>query len=721
MHFGLNEGVKKLVHDALEKFGLKKFYFCHACDSRLVGRAGLCSVDSCQLKGVPLKRSKNSRRTSMFTIRIEPQLNLILQRVLKRLIDLHEKVHNRDDHFVTEYPPLSETSSFPKYKQDIEPFARFQEKQITVVLTLNVVGVRFKKLSRSECWPIYLRMEGLPYEEKNKYENIILAGLLFTSKTPTERLLTEFFARLKNELISLKENGIPVIEKNSSPIRTWVCVPELKNGIIDFGALKTLYNLPRWQSLQGCHLCTFPGRRAGRRVIWFNRFPNISDRRTEESLIIDADMRQNGLRGFTQMMDLFMVNRCMPDALHLLSEGITTTIFKAMFDSRRNASIMAVQKQCIGVLNTALVKTRNYTYSSKFILALSDMSRCTGSEKDALSFLAFPLAAALNMFVEPVGAVAVLAYWILVRVLEKTKEITSADFPGIRDLANSMKFLWYDLDPTLFTLKVHCFIDHALLEDLPFAGSPYNWSSNSFESVHRRLQLRVAQCTTNVEEKLINNFLFHKDIVDLLGKEVQSCENVQLDRLHRKITEGTTYRTERRVASISLKTGWSVPVAYKIEMDEVTEEHKNLLRALMPDECRSLAARVCHDGKIYSSAFYRRRDRDTIQSCVYLETPDGDALYGIVIAFVYDTWYDCCYVLMEELSLEDAFNSLAEALHNSNHLVKTRACSALRKIADNNRFFKRVSGKKFALHDAYEIKSHAVLIQDADFCFVSRI
>ncbi|WKY04465.1 hypothetical protein Q1695_005456 [Nippostrongylus brasiliensis] len=480
-------------------------------------------------------------------------------------------------------------------------------------------------------------MEGLPYEEKNKYENIILAGLLFTSKTPTERLLTEFFARLKNELISLKENGIPVIEKNSSPIRTWVCVPELKNGIIDFGALKTLYNLPRWQSLQGCHLCTFPGRRAGRRVIWFNRFPNISDRRTEESLIIDADMRQNGLRGFTQMMDLFMVNRCMPDALHLLSEGITTTIFKAMFDSRRNASIMAVQKQCIGVLNTALVKTRNYTYSSKFILALSDMSRCTGSEKDALSFLAFPLAAALNMFVEPVGAVAVLAYWILVRVLEKTKEITSADFPGIRDLANSMKFLWYDLDPTLFTLKVHCFIDHALLEDLPFAGSPYNWSSNSFESVHRRLQLRVAQCTTNVEEKLINNFLFHKDIVDLLGKEVQSCENVQLDRLHRKITEGTTYRTERRVASISLKTGWSVPVAYKIEMDEVTEEHKNLLRALMPDECRSLAARVCHDGKIYSSAFYRRRDRDTIQSCVYLETPDGDALYGIVIAFVYDT------------------------------------------------------------------------------------
>ncbi|VDP07611.1 unnamed protein product [Heligmosomoides polygyrus] len=57
-----------------------------------------------------------------------------------------------------------------------------------------VIGVAFG--DRSESWPIYIRLEGLPFEHKNRYENIILAGIMFTRKTPTEALLSEFFSRL---------------------------------------------------------------------------------------------------------------------------------------------------------------------------------------------------------------------------------------------------------------------------------------------------------------------------------------------------------------------------------------------------------------------------------------------------------------------------------------------------------------------------------------------
>ncbi|VDP08741.1 unnamed protein product [Heligmosomoides polygyrus] len=164
-------------------------------------------------------------------------------------------------------PALSETSSFPKYDRDIESVLDFRDRKITIVLTLNVDGVRFKKLSRSESWPVYIRLEGLPFKEKNKYENIILAGIMFTRKPPTETLLTELFSRLKHELEVLQREGIPIRTASD----TWICTPKLVNGIIDFAALQTLYGLPRWQSLQGCHLCTFPGERSGRRVIWFNR------------------------------------------------------------------------------------------------------------------------------------------------------------------------------------------------------------------------------------------------------------------------------------------------------------------------------------------------------------------------------------------------------------------------------------------------------------------
>ncbi|VDP34280.1 unnamed protein product [Heligmosomoides polygyrus] len=163
-------------------------------------------------------------------------------------------------------PVFSETSSFPTYDRDIESVLEFQDRKITIVLTLNVDGVRFKKLSGSESWPIYIRLEGLPFKEKNKYENVILAGIMFTRKPPTETLLVELFSGLKHELEVLLREGIPIHTASD----TWICTPKLVNGIIDFAmsqpfagighlsippvvveALQTLYGLPRWQHCMG--------------------------------------------------------------------------------------------------------------------------------------------------------------------------------------------------------------------------------------------------------------------------------------------------------------------------------------------------------------------------------------------------------------------------------------------------------------------------------------
>ncbi|KAK5986568.1 hypothetical protein GCK32_007185 [Trichostrongylus colubriformis] len=91
---------------------------------------------------------------------------------------------------------------------------------------------------RSEAWPIYIRLEGLPFKEKNKFENVIMAGITFTRKPPTEQLLTEIFSRLRQELIQLRESGIPVVNENDDC--TWLCTPILANGVIDFGIMNML-------------------------------------------------------------------------------------------------------------------------------------------------------------------------------------------------------------------------------------------------------------------------------------------------------------------------------------------------------------------------------------------------------------------------------------------------------------------------------------------------
>ncbi|VDL82713.1 unnamed protein product [Nippostrongylus brasiliensis] len=391
--YWISNGIVKLTRDAREKYGLLKSFYCTSCDNRLANSKAFCQTEGCEIQAVAPKRSRSSKRASIFTVRIEPQLTSILQRDLQLLVELHTTIHSPDGSDVN--PVLSETSSFPQYLQEIESFSRFRNSEITVVLTMSVDGVRFKKLSRSEAWPIYIRLEGLPSKEKNKYENIMLAGILFARNTPTERLFSELFSRLKHELTAL-EAGIPIQLVTPASTSTWICTPKLTHGIIDFG--------------------------------------------------------------------------------------------------------------------------------------------------------------------------------ILVRVFEKP-ELTALDFRGCRDLANSMKLLWYEIELALITLKVPCFIDHAILQDLPHIGTPYNWSSSSFESVHRRLQLRVAQCTTKFEEKITNDFLLHKDVIKMLENEVELMENQYFDRLCKKVLQGRKSRDEFVAGNHYLEIGWYVPKRSVLPFQDLRPEH----------------------------------------------------------------------------------------------------------------------------------------------------
>ncbi|RCN42340.1 hypothetical protein ANCCAN_11685, partial [Ancylostoma caninum] len=97
------------------------------------------------------------------------------------------------------------------------------------------------------------------------------------------------------------------------------------------------------------------------------------------------------------------------------------------------------------------------------------------------------------------GSACILIYWLLVRVITDS-EIDDGTLRGIKNVARTMKLLWYDASVMLFTLKLHVFLDHAVLEDMERAGTPYHWTSAGFEALHRRTQLRITQCTTNCEE-----------------------------------------------------------------------------------------------------------------------------------------------------------------------------------------------------------------------------
>lgn len=301
------------------------------------------------------------------------------KRTFNLLLDIHGEIHQQALRGL--FPQrLSDTCDFPLYREGMESVDEFRRRRLNLILTISCDGVRFK-LSRSEAWPVYLRLEGLRLQQKNRFENIVLSGIMFSRKPPTEEILGRLFSGLHEEMSVLEEHGMEVTDEQ---LRQWHVFPKIKNAVIDFSGLKTMYTLPRWQSNFGCHLCVAPGERVGSTMCWYVENPQRSDRRSNEFILRDASSKSNGLKGMTRIMSLLTMERCRPDALHLIAEGITCDLLKELFSASGKSPDIRVRNDAVPTISAILQATPNYTYSAKFVLGLEDFSKATGSEKEAL-------------------------------------------------------------------------------------------------------------------------------------------------------------------------------------------------------------------------------------------------------------------------------------------------------------------------------------------------
>ncbi|RCN48499.1 hypothetical protein ANCCAN_05495 [Ancylostoma caninum] len=222
-----------LEAELFPQYEYPKLCFCSACDSILSSSHALCWNEACEMNEVHPKRSKNVRRTNMHLKRLAPQLEVVLCQNIDVLLSVHHRIHwgQHDEH-------RPETPDFGQYREDIERPEEYGRRRIKVVLTLNFDGVKMRRLSRTEAWPVYLRLEGLPSDDKNNAENILLPAIMFVAKTPTKRLLRELFSRLKRELEQLSTDGISIMDSSNA---VWLCFPKIMNSVMDFSVLAVNY------------------------------------------------------------------------------------------------------------------------------------------------------------------------------------------------------------------------------------------------------------------------------------------------------------------------------------------------------------------------------------------------------------------------------------------------------------------------------------------------
>ncbi|VDM66995.1 unnamed protein product, partial [Strongylus vulgaris] len=491
-----NRHVVPFNSEALEEYDRKRDYFCCACEEKLNELRDECGNSACKLYRVSIKRAKGVQRIEVHVLNMIPQLSDVILKEIKQIIDVHGSLHEDRENPTND---RSDIRQFDGFYENIETAEEFSQKRLKVLLSISIDGFVPKRITRREMWPLYLRVDNLPRQEADKYVNSLLCGIIYSLSKPSSKMLETLFARLESELTALQLEPIE-IEVDG---HCWSIDVSLYRGVADMAAQKALFGIPRWNSEQGCSKCYIMGQRIDGRRVWITAEDDDTNLRHPESYTDDGQMGTNGVPDETPMMRMIAPCDFPGDALHVCSEGITKDRLRDLFHTKSRIPDLKISRQGIRRVKKTLREMSSYTYASSFILSLDDLRTCKAAEIDELAFVAFPLTAASGLLPSPIAAVSLLGYWLCLRIISDSRNLTTARIKKAQKIANLTKQIWTSIAPETFTMKCHWFFDHAMLEEIELYGSTYQWSSAPFESHHRRLQIRVDQSLTNSSTTII--------------------------------------------------------------------------------------------------------------------------------------------------------------------------------------------------------------------------
>ncbi|EYB81442.1 hypothetical protein Y032_0384g412 [Ancylostoma ceylanicum] len=185
----------------------------------------------------------------------------------------------------------SDVRYFQGFSQNIETSEEFQSNHLKILLSLSIDGFVPKRISRREIWPLYLRVDNIRKSETDKYVNSMLSGMLFSLVKPTDQMMEVLFSRIESEMKALQE--LPIMINVDGDV--WTLQISLHKGIADMGAQKTLFGVPRWNSLYGCSKCYMRGQHVGHHQVWVPTEEDNISLRSPDSFLADGQIGANGI------------------------------------------------------------------------------------------------------------------------------------------------------------------------------------------------------------------------------------------------------------------------------------------------------------------------------------------------------------------------------------------------------------------------------------------
>lgn len=299
------------------RYPIIKHYFCSACFSRLESNDSICETCHAR-KGI----------SYFIEIPIVKQLQTLFQRR-----GFYESLQYRFNRKKIKTSNFEDIYDGKVYKALFENDG-FLSNPNNISFTWNTDGVSIFKSSGYAIWPFYLSINELPYDERTKSDNVLLAGLWFGQVKPEPNLFMRPFHSALKEIYE----GINVdIPSNNAPIKLRGMV---MCGTCNLPAKALFLNMTQFNGKYGCPKCKLRGQSEQSRWTYpFQRkLSHRSDKETHAfaKTALRINVPVYGIKGpslLSQFVHKFM-RTTVVDSMHCVFLGVTKQLCTIWFDSK---------------------------------------------------------------------------------------------------------------------------------------------------------------------------------------------------------------------------------------------------------------------------------------------------------------------------------------------------------------------------------------------------
>ena len=478
-----------------------------------------------------------------------------------------------------------------------------QDDTCTLTLTWNTDGVPLFKSSKTSMWPLYFCINELPFIQRRKPENLLLAGLWIGPKKPE---MMTFLDPFINDL-EILQNGLCV---DISPDERKTFKVFLIAGTADLPAKAAVCNITQFNGKYSCPHCMQPGKttKAGKGITHAYPFvfegPTDPKRSHEECLQFaeiasESGKAHYGIKGpcwFTLLTSYDFVRGNCIDYMHCLLLGITKRLITLWFSKEKEKEDYSAFKSKETV-DQRLKRIKPPLNIQRLPRSLEDLKYWKASE--LRNFLLFYGPVILRHILKPKyythflllseGIFILLSQSISVRDIERSENLLEQFVAEFENLYSER----------YMTLNLHLLLH--LPNNVKDLGPMWCYSCFPFEDANGYL-LKLVKGTQSVESQIIDSMAVIHGL-PYLEKQCVKPDSAAEAILHK--LKNLTIRNSRDLGNNVHALG----KLHKISADKLSPDDYIALANLInlpPNGHVALFYRIKCNGNVYHSKEYKR-------------------------------------------------------------------------------------------------------------------